>query len=47
MNEIGEITESVLERVGQRIPISFPKGLQEAILNGVKSSARRLISFGK
>ena len=47
MNEIGEITESVLERVGQRIPSSFPNELQEAILSGVKSSARRLGSFAK
>jgi serine/threonine-protein kinase HipA len=47
INEIGESTEGILERVGQRIPSSFPEGLQEAILSGVKSSARRLISSGK
>ena len=47
MNEIGESTGGVLERVGQRIPSSFPNQLQEAILSGVKSSARRLGSFGK
>ena len=47
MKEIGESSKRVLERVGQRIPSSFPNDLQEAILNGVKSSARRLGSFGK
>jgi serine/threonine-protein kinase HipA len=47
MSEIGESTEGVLERVGQRIPSSFPEGLQEAILSGVKSAARRLFSYGK
>jgi serine/threonine-protein kinase HipA len=47
MKEISESAEGVLVRVGQRIPSSFPNQLQEAILSGVKSSARRLISFGK
>jgi serine/threonine-protein kinase HipA len=47
MKEISESAEGVLERVGQRIPSSFPNPLQEAILSGVKSSARRLGSFGK
>ena len=45
MREIGESAEGVLERVGQRIPSSFPNQLQEAILSGVKSSARRLELF--
>lgn len=47
MKEISESADGVLERVGQRIPSSFPNQLQEAILSGVKSSARRLGSFGK
>jgi serine/threonine-protein kinase HipA len=47
MNEISERADGALERVGQRIPSSFPKGLREAILSGVKSSARRLVSFGE
>jgi serine/threonine-protein kinase HipA len=47
INEISESAKGVLERVGQRIPSSFPEGLQEAILSGVISSARRLGSFGK
>ncbi len=47
MNEIGENAKGVLERVGQRIPGSFPGRLQEAIFVGVKSAAQRLISFSK
>jgi len=47
MNEIGESVVGVLERVRQRIPSSFPGELQEAILRGVRSSARRLGSLGK
>jgi len=47
MNEIGESVVGVLERVRQRIPSSFPGELQEAILGGVRSSARRLGSLGK
>jgi serine/threonine-protein kinase HipA len=47
MTEIGESAKGVLERVGPRIPRSFPEGLQEAILSGVISSARRLCSLEK
>ena len=44
VTEIADRTSQVLEHVRGRIPRNFPPSLAEAILNGIRAGAERLIS---